>query len=182
MMSKLKSRNFKAFSLLGWIEENKGQLKPPVNNKMLWEESDFIYMMVGGPNKRRDFHVSPAEEFFYQIKGACYIEVINDEGKREVVTVQEGEVFLLPANVPHSPHRVADTYGLVIEKKRGPGELESMVWFCDQCDHELHRMTMQLTNIETQLKAGIEQFDSSEELRTCDKCGYVMPAEAGIWK
>lgn len=48
MMSKLKSRNFKAFSLLGWIEENKGQLKPPVNNKMLWEESDFIYMMVGG--------------------------------------------------------------------------------------------------------------------------------------
>ncbi|GIN95449.1 3-hydroxyanthranilate 3,4-dioxygenase [Siminovitchia terrae] len=181
-MSKDTIRTFKAFSLKGWIEENKDQLKPPVNNKALWQDSDFIYMMVGGPNKRRDFHVSPAEEFFYQVEGDCYVEIINDEGKREVVTVKEGEVFLLPANVPHSPHRVADTYGLVIEKKRGPGQLEDMVWFCDKCDHELHRITMQLANIETQLKAGIEEFNSSEDLRMCDNCGHAMPEEVGLWK
>ena len=46
-----------AFNLLGWIEENKDQLKPPVNNKVLWEDSEFICMILGGPNRRRDFHV-----------------------------------------------------------------------------------------------------------------------------
>lgn len=181
-MSKNTIRTFKAFSLTGWIEENKEQLQPPVNNKTLFDDSDFVYQMVGGPNKRRDFHVSPAEEFFYQIKGDCYVEIINDEGKREVITVKEGEVFLLPPHVPHSPHRVADTYGLVIEKMRGPGELEDMVWFCDKCDHELHRITMQLTNIETQLKDGIEEFNGNRELRTCEKCGHEMPEKVGLWK
>ncbi|MBP1947143.1 MULTISPECIES: 3-hydroxyanthranilate 3,4-dioxygenase [Virgibacillus] len=173
---------FKAFNLLGWIEENKSEMKPPVNNKQLWADSQTICMMVGGPNKRRDFHVSPSEEFFYQIKGDCYVEVINDEGKREVVTVKEGEVFLLPGMVPHSPHRVANTYGLVIEQPRGEGVTEDMVWFCDKCDHELHRITMVLTNIEKQLKGGIEEFDSNEELRTCNNCGHVMSETVGLWK
>src|SRR5699024_703029 len=101
-MTKVDSK-FQAFNLLQWIDDNKDELQPPVNNKQMWKDANMIVMMVGGPNKRRDFHVSPAEEFFYQIKGDCYVEVINDEGKREVVTVKEGEVFLLPANVPHSP-------------------------------------------------------------------------------
>lgn len=174
-------REFKAFSLEGWIEENKGHLQPPVNNKEMFPGSNMIVMMVGGPNKRRDFHISPAEEFFYQIKGDCYVEIINDEGEREVVTVKEGEVFLLPANVPHSPHRVANTYGMVIEEPR-QGKEEHMVWFCDKCNHEMHRVTLQLTDIATQLKAAIHEFDSSEDLRTCKNCGHIMPEEVGLWK
>ncbi len=170
-----------AFNLLGWIEENKNHLKPPVNNKVLWEDSEFICMILGGPNRRRDFHVDPSDEFFYQIKGDCYVEIINKDGKREVVTVKEGEVFMLPAMVPHSPHRVADTYGLVIERKRNLGELEDFVWFCDACDHEMHVTRVQLTDIQTQVKGAIEEFNGSEELRTCDHCGHVMPEEVGLW-
>ncbi len=173
---------FAPINLWKFIEENKDQLKPPVNNKVIWKDAELMVMVLGGPNKRRDFHVDPSEEIFFQLKGDCYVEIINQEGKREVITVREGEMFLLPANVPHSPHRVADTIGIVIERNRAQGELEDFVWFCDQCDHEMHRVTVQLTNIETQVKQAIEGFNGSLELRSCKNCGYVMPPEASEWK
>jgi 3-hydroxyanthranilate 3,4-dioxygenase len=173
---------FQPINLMKFIEEHKDQLKPPVNNKLIWKDSELMVMLLGGPNKRRDFHVDPSEELFYQIQGSCYVEVINSEGKREVVEVKEGEMFLLPPNVPHSPHRVADTIGLVIERNREQGELEDFVWFCDECDHEMHRVTIQLTNIEVQVKDAINGFNSSLDLRTCKQCGYVMPPEASLWK
>jgi len=174
-------REFEATDLQGWINENEGQLQPPVNNKEMFPGSSMIVMMVGGPNKRRDFHVSPAEELFYQIKGDAFVEIINDEGKRQVVTVKEGSVFHLPANVPHSPHRIADTIGMVIEEARDEGATESMVWYCDQCDHEMHRVTLELTDIATELKQAINEFDNSEELRTCNNCGHVMPDKVEEW-
>lgn len=180
-MKSVKSK-FSPINLMKFIEEHKDELKSPVNNKVIWKDAELMVMLLGGPNKRRDFHVDPSEEIFYQIKGSCYVEVINDEGKREVVEVKEGEMFLLPANVPHSPHRVADTIGLVIERNRAEGELEDFVWFCDKCDHEMHRVTIQLTNIEVQVKEAIEGFNGSEELRTCKNCGYVMPPEASEWQ
>ncbi|RXI98306.1 3-hydroxyanthranilate 3,4-dioxygenase [Anaerobacillus alkaliphilus] len=173
--------NSRVFNILKVIEDNKDLLKPPVNNKVLWEDSEFIAMLLGGPNKRRDFHVDPSDEFFYQIKGDCYVECINEKGEREVVTVKEGDMFMLPANVPHSPHRVADTYGIVLERKRATGELEDFVWFCEKCNAEMHRATVQLTNIETQVKGAIEQFNGSLELRTCNHCGHVMSEEAAEW-
>src|SRR5699024_7674922 len=109
-------------------------------------------------------------------------EIINDEGERQVVTGKEGEVFMLPANVPHSPHRVAETIGMVIEEARAEGAEEHMGWFCDNSDHAMHRVTLELSDIATELKAAIEEFNSSEELRTCDNCGHVMPEEVGLWK
>ncbi|MED3981044.1 3-hydroxyanthranilate 3,4-dioxygenase [Priestia megaterium] len=172
----------KPLNLWKFIEEHKDQLKPPVNNKVVWKDSELMFMVLGGPNKRRDFHVDPSEEIFYQLKGDCYVEIINEEGKREVVTVKEGEVYLLPPNVPHSPHRIADTIGIVIERNRSEGELEDFVWFCDECDAEMHRVKVQLTNIEVQVKEAIQEFNSSLELRTCKKCNHVMAPEASEWK
>lgn len=172
---------FVPINLMQFIEENRDQLKPPVNNKVIWKDAELMVMLLGGPNKRRDFHVDPSEEVFYQIQGSCYVEVINAEGKREVVEVKEGEMFLLPANVPHSPHRVENTIGLVIERNRAQGELEDFVWFCDECDHEMHRATIQLTNIEKQVKEAIATFNGNEELRKCENCGYMMPPEASEW-
>lgn len=178
-VSKLQARSQ---NILKIIEENKDLLKPPVNNKVLWEDSEFLIMLIGGPNARRDFHVDPSDELFYQIKGSCYVECINEEGKREVVEVKEGEMFVLPANVPHSPHRVADTYGIVVERKRKEGELEDLVWFCSECDHELHRITVQITDIGKQISEGIAKFNNSVELRTCDNCGFVMPEKVSEWQ
>ena len=178
-VSKMQARSQNIWKI---IEDNKELLKPPVNNKALWEDSQFLVMLLGGANARREFHVSPSDEIFYQVKGSCYVEIINDENKREVIEVKEGEMFVLPGNVPHSPHRVADTYGIVIEYKRKQGELEDLVWLCDECDHELHRATLQVTNIGKQIAEGIAHFNATEELRTCDNCGHVMPETVEEWK
>lgn len=171
----------KPIDLWNFIEVNKELLKPPVNNKVVWKDAELMFMILGGPNKRRDFHVDPSEEIFYQLKGDCYVEIMNEEGKREVITVKEGEVFLLPPHVPHSPHRVDDTIGIVIERNRKEGELEDFAWYCDECDHEMYRATIQLTNIEKQVKEAIHEFNNNLDLRTCKHCGYVMPEEVKEW-
>ncbi|WP_232698295.1 3-hydroxyanthranilate 3,4-dioxygenase [Brevibacillus daliensis] len=175
-------KSYSPINLMQFIEDHKHELKPPVNNKVLWKDAELMFMLLGGPNKRRDFHVDPSEEIFYQIKGDCYVEIINKEGKREVITVKEGEIFLLPPNVPHSPHRVPDTIGIVIERNRAEGELEHFIWVCDECDKVMHRKTVQLTNIEVQVKEAIEEFNGSEEFRTCKHCGHVMTENVEEWK
>ena len=163
-----------ARSLWEWIEENRQAFEPPVGNKVIWEDSQFTAMIIRGPNARRDFHVDPSDEIFYMLKGDMTLEWIAD-GKRNTQVIREGELFLLPANVPHSPHRPAGTWGLVVEIKRTPEQTESLLWFCDRCDALLHEVTMHVADIEKELKDAIERFDSSLKLRTCRRCGHVQP-------
>ena len=106
-----------AFNFRQWIDANRALLKPPVGNKRVFADGDFVIMVVGGPNARKDYHVDPGQEFFYQLEGDITLQVLVD-GKREVVPIREGEIFLLPPNVPHSPQRPANTVGLVIEQAR----------------------------------------------------------------
>ena len=109
----------KAFNFQDWIERNKGNLKPPVSNKQLFDEkTGMVVMIVGGPNKRVDFHDDPVEEFFYQLKGDMMLK-IAEGGKIYDVTIKEGEVFLLPPHVRHSPQRPMEgSVGLVVEGTR----------------------------------------------------------------
>ena len=131
-------------------------------------------MIIRGPNARRDFHVDPSDEIFYMLKGDMVLEYMQ-EGRRESQVIREGGLLLVPAFTPHAPHRPADTWGLVVEVKRQPGQTESLVWFCEQCDATLHEVTMHVGDIEKDLKAAIERFDASLELRTCRRCGHVQP-------
>ncbi len=166
-----------AFNLWQWIDQNRATFEPPVGNKVIWEDSQFIAMVVRGPNARRDFHVDPSDEIFYMLRGAMRLEYMV-EGRRHEQIIREGELCLLPALVPHSPHRPADTWGLVIEVKRRPEQTESLLWFCDRCDRLLHQVTMHVADIERELKAAIEHFDASLALRTCRPCGHVHPDQA----
>jgi 3-hydroxyanthranilate 3,4-dioxygenase len=161
-----------------WIEENREAFEPPVGNKVIWEQSQFTAMVVRGPNARRDFHIDPYDEIFYQLQGDIVVEYLDETGQRQQSIVEEGEVYLVPANVPHSPHRPAGSWGLVIEIKRLPDQTESLLWICDRCDAKLHEVTMHVANIETELKRAIEDFDRSESLRTCRACGHVQPPQA----
>lgn len=163
-MGRLKPLNFMA-----WINENRHLLKPPVGNKVIWEDRDVIVMVVGGPNSRTDFHVNGGEEFFYQVEGDITLKVF-DEGEHQSLAIKEGEIFLLPAGVPHSPRRPANTIGLVIEQKRQPGEEDGFIWFCENCGEKLYQEHFQLTNIATQFPPIFARFYAGENT-TCKKCG-----------
>lgn len=164
----------KAFSLNNWIDEHRHLLKPPVGNIQVYKDvQDFIVMVVGGPNSRKDFHYNETEELFYQLEGTITVEIM-DEGKRVPIEIKEGEMFLLPARVPHSPHRPAGTIGLVIEKVRADEMNDKFQWYCENCDQKLYEKTLSVADIVGQLPPVMNAFYASEENRTCKHCGTVM--------
>ncbi|MGB0714703.1 MAG: 3-hydroxyanthranilate 3,4-dioxygenase [Phycisphaerae bacterium] len=165
--------SFAAFNLKAWIDEHRHLLKPPVGNAQVFKDSDFIVMIVGGPNKRKDFHVNPTEEFFYQIEGDINLGLMVD-GQRQDVPIREGEVFLLPPMIPHSPQRPGNTVGMVVERKRPEGQHDHLRYYCEQCGDILFDPDFYLTDIVKQLKPLMEQFWGDESLRTCKRCGAVM--------
>jgi len=165
----------KPFNLNNWIEEHRDSLKPPIGNKQVYiGNDDFIVMVVGGPNGRKDYHYEDGEELFYQLKGDITLKIINDEGKPEDIEIKEGDMFLLPPRIPHSPQRPADTIGLVIERTRKPKERDELRWFCENCGNLLHKDSFEMKDIVNQLPVVMKAFMDSEELRTCSNCGTVM--------
>ena len=164
------------FNLKKWIDDNRHLLKPPVGNKQVYEDAEFIVMVVGGPNARKDYHYNESEEFFYQLEGDVLVK-IQEDGKAVDVPVREGDIFLLPPRIPHSPIRPANTIGLVIERKRREGEKDGLMWFCDNCNNLLFEKYFKLTSIEKDFIPTFREFYASEELRTCKKCNHVMEAD-----
>lgn len=156
-----------------WIDNNRHLLKPPVGNQVVYDEGDFMIMVVGGPNARKDYHVDPVEEFFYQLEGDMVLKVIEN-GQRVDIPIKEGEIFLLPKNLPHSPQRFDDTVGLVVEYKREEGALDSFQWYCDACDSLLHEISLDLEDIVAQLPPLFNAYWDNIESRTCDDCGAVQ--------
>ncbi len=155
-----------------WIDEHRHLLKPPVGNKVIWDE-DFIVMVVGGPNQRNDFHYDEGPELFYQLEGEMRLDIMPD-GQRREIPIRAGEIFLLPPQVPHSPQRMADSIGLVVERKRLPHEQDGLMWFCQQCGHLLFEEYFYLQNIETQFPEIFAKFNQSKA-RTCPQCGAEHP-------
>jgi 3-hydroxyanthranilate 3,4-dioxygenase len=151
-----------------WIEEHRDQFKPPVGNQQVWEDREFMITVVGGPNSRTDFHVNQGEEFFYQLEGNMILRILQ-AGKPVDIPINQGDIFLLPKNVPHSPQRPAKTLGLVIERKRNPGEIDSLLWICKSCHHQLYREDFHCADIVKDLLPVIDRFYASQAV-TCSKC------------
>ena len=161
-------------NLKQWIEDNKSLLKPPVGNKLVYEDPDIIVMMVGGPNARKDYHHHQrGPEFFYQIQGDIILKVMEN-GKPNPIRIKEGEIYLMPRDTIHSPQRPPNTVGLVIELKAKKGEIDNMYWYCEKCNEMLHKETFNLKNIVTELPPLMEKYFSNEQLRKCKKCGTIM--------
>lgn len=161
-------------NLMKWIEEHRHLLKPPVGNQQVYRQvGDFIVMVVGGPNSRKDFHYNETEELFYQLEGDVSVR-IQEEGKIVTIPIKAGEMFLLPARTPHSPQRGPDTVGLVIEKVRKDDEIDAFMWFCEQCDHKLYEEFAPVKDIVAQLPPIMERFYGDLDKRTCKECGAVM--------
>ena len=167
----------KPFNLQQWIDDNRHILKPPVGNKNLYVDAgDYIVMVVGGPNARKDYHYNESEELFYQLEGDIVVK-IQDEGKAVDIPIKAGEMFLLPAKVPHSPIRSEGSVGLVIERIREAQHQDGLIWFCDNCNHKLHETFFPLKNIEKDFLPRFKHFYGSKALRTCDNCGTVMETD-----
>ena len=167
----------KPFNLQKWIDDNRHLLKPPVGNKNLYiEAEDFIVMIVAGPNARKDYHYNETEELFYQIEGDIIVKTQQD-GEIVEIPIKEGEMFLLPPKIPHSPIRSEKSIGLVIEKKRKSNELDGLEWYCENCNNNLHKTTFPLTNVEKDFLPKFKEFYRSEDMRTCKSCGHTMRTE-----
>ncbi|KAB8212287.1 3-hydroxyanthranilic acid dioxygenase [Aspergillus parasiticus] len=168
--------------LTAWLEKNSASLQPPVNNRCLYSGEDFILMAVGGPNRRKDYHINQTEEWFYQIKGDMLLKIVENGDQFRDVVIREGEMFLLPGNIPHSPRRQGDTIGLVMERKRPVGSIDRLRWYCE--NEKEHGETPALIreeqffceNMETQLKDVIEDWMRNESSRECKLCGSIAAA------
>ena len=160
-------------NLQNWINENRHLLKPPVGNKVVYENTEFIIMIVGGPNIRKDYHIDEGEEFFYQLEGNMILRIIENNKPKDI-SIKEGEIFLLPPKIPHSPQRFSNTVGLVVERKRHYNELDGFQWYCDECNHLLYEEYIKLENIVTQLPPLFNSFWNDLNARTCQECQSIL--------
>jgi len=152
-----------------WIDENRHLFKPPVGNKQIWLDREFMVTVVGGPNSRTDFHINEGEEFFYQLEGTMNLRLLEN-GKPRDMPIHEGEIFLLPPKVPHSPQRPAHTIGLVIERRRLPHEKDGLLWICENCHGALYEEYFHLKDIVQDLLPVIDRYQKSE-YKKCKNCG-----------
>ena len=165
------------FNLKRWVTENQHLFNPPFRtNQLIVHHKDFLVMILRGPNTRLDFHIEPGDEFFYQIEGAMELHLKPPGERREVVTIKQGEIFVCPGDLPHSPRRFVNTWGLVIERKRRDEEKEEFAWFCERCDELVLSRVVNPGNIPSQVSAVYQEFNDNEQIRTCQACGYVFPA------
>ncbi|MEZ5608379.1 MAG: 3-hydroxyanthranilate 3,4-dioxygenase [Burkholderiaceae bacterium] len=165
-------------NLMGWVEQNHGRLKPPVCNAALFPDGDYIINMVGGGNTRTDFHDNPTEEIFYQLRGTAYLEVW-DNGRFDRIDLKEGDVFLQPPHLLHSPQR-PDPNGLclLVEKPRPQGAQDGFRWYCPQCATLVWEIRVQLQDLVADLPKAYAQFyATSDAERTCPHCGTVHPGK-----
>ncbi len=162
------------FKLLDWIDDNREHLKPPVCNKEMFAGSGFIVQVVGGPNARTDYHVDEGPELFYQVEGEMLLKTVQD-GEFVDIPIGEGDIFMLPARVPHSPQRLPNTVGIVVERPREPHELDGFLWFCPKCANKLYEEYLHVADIVKDLPPVFDRFFGSETARTCKRCGNVVP-------
>lgn len=163
-------------NLQRWIADHAAELKPPVGNQQIWQDADFICTAVGGPNQRTDFHDDPHEEFFYQLRGNAHL-LLWERGRYERVDLREGDIFLLPAHVRHSPQRPEPgSLCTVVERSRPVGSIDAFEWYCAACGGLVVRSELQLTSIVEDLPRTYTAFyDCAPAERTCAHCGEVHP-------
>jgi 3-hydroxyanthranilate 3,4-dioxygenase len=167
----------RAFNLQQWIARNAHLLKPPVSNKLVFENTGMVVQIIGGPNQRVDFHDDPVEEFFYQLKGDMVLK-IAEGGRILDVPIREGEVFLAAPHLRHSPQRpMPGSVGLVVEGTRQQDVRDGFEWFCFSCGHCVHRVEIEVHDIVKDLPPLFEQFYVNEKQRTCSNCGALHPGK-----
>jgi len=150
-----------------WYEKHKDEFVPPICNKLM-HKGQLSVMFVGGPNTREDFHIEEGSEFFFQMRGNMFLPTIQN-GRKRVVEIKEGHVFLLPSRVPHSPQRPeTGSLGLVIERERVQGESDALRYYSDfnLCKQVLWERHFRCTDLGKDLGPVVQSWKNSEEFTT----------------
>jgi len=164
-----------SFNLMRWIDDNRPLLKPPMLNKPIWRDRDFIVMILAGPILRNDFHVNPYEELFYQLEGDMSLKVVED-GRVRDIPIPQGNIFLLPPRVPHSPQRpVPGSIGLVVERNRSGDALDAFEWYCEGCGTRVHRGELRLADLGVERPKLFEAYYGDVARGACPGCGAPKP-------
>jgi 3-hydroxyanthranilate 3,4-dioxygenase len=163
-----------SFNLLTWIRENEEKLRPPTAAHTIFKLEDFMITVVGGPNRRTDYHVNPTEEFFFQLRGDMTLRIQRD-GKPHDVKISEGSIYALPANVPHSPMRPERTVGLIVERIRKGGQLDVHRWYCEKCNNVLFEKAAHIEVLERDMPPVFESYYANPENQTCSNCSHHNP-------
>jgi len=170
-------------NVLDWIRRSNaaGPLKPILNFEQFWDDAFLIRLFDGPtPKGRRDFHVNTCAEFFYQFQGELTTVVLRD-GEFVTEICREGEMYWIPPLVPHLNQREIGSIGLVIHGQRQPGAKDAMVWYCEACHAELHRMEYGFEkDLRQLLRPRIQAFQRDVALRTCKACGAILTGDLGF--
>ena len=160
----------KGFNLRQWIDENRNNWG---QRRVLWEDSDFIAFVTRGPNRRKDFHINPGDEIFYQLEGELNLHYVSN-GKPEVAVLKARDLFLMPASVPHSPRRQEGSWTFVIERKRNPAETDRFIWVCEKCQKHLYHTDVRFDDPSDAVAKATEAMRKDKSLATCKDCGAVL--------
>jgi len=163
--------HLKGFNLQQWINENRGQWG---QRRVIWEDSDFIAFVTRGPNRRKDFHINPGDEIFHQLEGELNLFYQNESGTQDVALLKPGDLFLLPARVPHSPRRGDGSWTFVIERKRRADEMDRFIWPCEKCGNNLYQTDVRFDDPTGAVAQATSAIKANPKLATCGKCGAVL--------
>jgi 3-hydroxyanthranilate 3,4-dioxygenase len=144
---------------------------------VLWQAPTSLAFVARGREYRSEFHINPADEVMYMIKGQMNLHYRQPDGSEDIAVLPAGTTIYTPAGVPHSPRFPPDALLYVIERGRQPGEVDRFHWYCPACDHFLHEETFVVADYAADpVSQAYKRFFDSEAFRTCTNCGHVMPA------
>ncbi|MGH7785039.1 MAG: 3-hydroxyanthranilate 3,4-dioxygenase [Candidatus Binatia bacterium] len=162
--------HLKGFNLRQWIDENRGNWG---QRRVIWENSDFIAFVTRGPNRRKDFHINPGDEIFYQLEGELNLHYLNDD-RHEVAVLKSGDLFLLPGSTPHSPRRGEGSWTFVVERKRGQTEMDQFIWVCENCRTRLYETRVRFDEPSDAVAQATAAMKADPKLATCNRCQQVL--------
>jgi 3-hydroxyanthranilate 3,4-dioxygenase len=155
------------FNLRHWIDQNRGDWG---QRRVIWQDSDFIAFVTRGPNRRKDFHINPGDEIFYQLEGELNLHYLNQD-QHELAVLKAGDLFLMPRNVPHSPRRGEGSWTFVIERRREKTESDRFIWACERCGHNLYETTVRFDDPSDAVARATQAVQADSKLATCGNCG-----------
>jgi len=162
--------HLKGFNLKQWIEQNRSDWG---QRRVIWQDSDFIAFVTRGPNRRKDYHINPGDEIFYQLEGELNLHYIEHD-KHELAVVKAGELFLLPRKMPHSPRRADGSWTLVVERTREREEIDRFIWPCENCGNKLYETAIRFDDPGDAVNKATQALRSDPTLATCKQCGDIL--------